>query len=169
MFLFFFFKQKTAYEMRISDWSSDVCSSDLHGGELQRRGEHKALPDRGDQRLAALPGLADIGQLPIARWDDAAPLAVEVDADLFAKTELPGHGRDVVDAHLAGNLVEIDVAGVLKAVMHVDPAVAVPLPAVEARAAEGHIAWAEHPVVGPDAGLQRRQRDHHLEGGAGSV
>src|SRR3546814_1018402 len=32
-FGFFFFKQKTAYEMRISDWSSDVCSSDLlaHG------------------------------------------------------------------------------------------------------------------------------------------
>src|SRR3546814_10498597 len=29
MFVFFFFKQKTAYEMRISDWSSDVCSSDL--------------------------------------------------------------------------------------------------------------------------------------------
>src|SRR3546814_8850972 len=28
---FFFFKQKTAYEMRISDWSSDVCSSDLRG------------------------------------------------------------------------------------------------------------------------------------------
>src|SRR3546814_6242834 len=28
---FFFFKQKTAYEMRISDWSSDVCSSDLIG------------------------------------------------------------------------------------------------------------------------------------------
>src|SRR3546814_18098609 len=29
-FLVFFFKQKTAYEMRISDWSSDVCSSDLY-------------------------------------------------------------------------------------------------------------------------------------------
>src|SRR3546814_10356903 len=29
MYCFFFFKQKTAYEMRISDWSSDVCSSDL--------------------------------------------------------------------------------------------------------------------------------------------
>src|SRR3546814_2829572 len=29
---FFFFKQKTAYEMRISDWSSDVCSSDLDRG-----------------------------------------------------------------------------------------------------------------------------------------
>src|SRR3546814_995220 len=31
--LVFFFKQKTAYEMRISDWSSDVCSSDLLLGE----------------------------------------------------------------------------------------------------------------------------------------
>src|SRR3546814_12065628 len=30
----FFFKQKTAYEMRISDWSSDVCSSDLHASML---------------------------------------------------------------------------------------------------------------------------------------
>src|SRR3546814_1041282 len=29
--VFFFFKQKTAYDMRISDWSSDVCSSDLKG------------------------------------------------------------------------------------------------------------------------------------------
>src|SRR3546814_14817151 len=33
--VFFFFKQKTAYEMRISDWSSDVCSSDLVGYQLQ--------------------------------------------------------------------------------------------------------------------------------------
>src|SRR3546814_6372784 len=31
---FFFFKQKTAYEMRISDWSSDVCSSDLKLADL---------------------------------------------------------------------------------------------------------------------------------------
>src|SRR3546814_4375790 len=31
---FFFFKQKTAYEMRISDWSSDVCSSDLRAGRV---------------------------------------------------------------------------------------------------------------------------------------
>src|SRR3546814_8342548 len=30
VFFIFFFKQKTAYEMRISDWSSDVCSSDLY-------------------------------------------------------------------------------------------------------------------------------------------
>src|SRR3546814_16261822 len=32
--IMFFFKQKTAYEMRISDWSSDVCSSDLLSGAL---------------------------------------------------------------------------------------------------------------------------------------
>src|SRR3546814_19118024 len=35
--LFFFFKQKTAYEMRISDWSSDVCSSDLPRRRCQHR------------------------------------------------------------------------------------------------------------------------------------
>src|SRR3546814_4349352 len=34
MYVCFFFKQKTAYEMRISDWSSDVCSSDLAGAIL---------------------------------------------------------------------------------------------------------------------------------------
>src|SRR3546814_11193768 len=34
---FFFFKQKTAYEMRISDWSSDVCSSDLFAGGRGRQ------------------------------------------------------------------------------------------------------------------------------------
>src|SRR3546814_3000153 len=41
VFMFFFFKQKTAYEMRTSDWSSDVCSSDL------RRCVHRgaAFPD----------------------------------------------------------------------------------------------------------------------------
>src|SRR3546814_7072167 len=32
---FFFFKQKTAYELRISDWSSDVCSSDLDGQDIR--------------------------------------------------------------------------------------------------------------------------------------
>src|SRR3546814_6910747 len=37
-FIFFFFKQKTAYEMRISDWSSDVCSSDLVERAQRNRG-----------------------------------------------------------------------------------------------------------------------------------
>src|SRR3546814_2283567 len=36
LLLFFFFKQKTAYEMRISDWSSDVCSSDLYRAQAQQ-------------------------------------------------------------------------------------------------------------------------------------
>src|SRR3546814_4215952 len=49
---FFFFQQKTAYEMRISDWSSDVCSSDLHRalvigteqiGAQRRTGEDRAV------------------------------------------------------------------------------------------------------------------------------
>src|SRR3546814_14533411 len=41
---FFFFKQKTAYEMRISDWSSDVCSSDLRGlhAVVQQLARHAA-------------------------------------------------------------------------------------------------------------------------------
>src|SRR3546814_18176206 len=50
---FFFFKQKTAYEMRISDWSSDVCSSDLlclllfigAMGKSAQLGLHTWLPD----------------------------------------------------------------------------------------------------------------------------
>src|SRR3546814_43789 len=49
MFLFFFFKQKTAYEMRISDWSSDVCSSDLSGSD--RLGEHRLTPDSPTRRF----------------------------------------------------------------------------------------------------------------------
>src|SRR3546814_10269824 len=36
--VFFFVKQKTAYEMRISDWSSDVCSSDLAGAVMLKTG-----------------------------------------------------------------------------------------------------------------------------------
>src|SRR3546814_9818254 len=43
MFYMFFFKQKTAYEMRISDWSSDVCSSDLFDWKLLRGFRH-SLP-----------------------------------------------------------------------------------------------------------------------------
>src|SRR3546814_7607426 len=47
----FFFKQKTAYEMRISDWSSDVCSSDLMKKEVEQllataRREAQEISDR---------------------------------------------------------------------------------------------------------------------------
>src|SRR3546814_5063882 len=70
--LFFFFKQKTAYDMRISDWSSDVCSSDLLSRPLSARG--RALADRapgnaGDSRRA-LGGCGDLAvdaaQYPLA-------------------------------------------------------------------------------------------------------
>src|SRR3546814_207116 len=71
MRVFFFFKQKTAYEMRISDWSSDVCSSDLAGRAL---GGH-----RGDRQLtdAALvvPGQV-AGVLPHRGVDVGLPRGV---------------------------------------------------------------------------------------------
>src|SRR3546814_10779037 len=50
--VFFFFKQKTAYELRISDWSSDVCSSDLLQLQLERL--HVAARSCVRQQRAAL-------------------------------------------------------------------------------------------------------------------
>src|SRR3546814_20799905 len=53
MRLIFFFKQKTAYEMRISDWSSDVCSSDLtHGRRHALEVAHRAQANVEVQLLA---------------------------------------------------------------------------------------------------------------------
>src|SRR3546814_2862118 len=57
-FFLFFFKQKTAYEMRISDWSSDVCSSDLklHGYRYdQRPGDEKGKPRTGGRSRSHRP------------------------------------------------------------------------------------------------------------------
>src|SRR3546814_14385921 len=45
--VFFFFKQKTAYEMRISDWSSDVCSSDLLYVKFEGLNPTGSFKDRG--------------------------------------------------------------------------------------------------------------------------
>src|SRR3546814_2969003 len=66
MVCFFFFKQKTAYEMRISDWSSDVCSSDLWGSleKFQRtRGVLRLMAQaihelwmNGDPSVMIMPG-----------------------------------------------------------------------------------------------------------------
>src|SRR3546814_4052867 len=59
--MFFFFKQKTAYEMRISDWSSDVCSSDLDADQALPAGQCARGGDLGSAvpgaRLAARPCL----------------------------------------------------------------------------------------------------------------
>src|SRR3546814_7134470 len=63
MFFFFFFKQKTAYEMRISDWSSDVCSSDLRthafDSGADRGTDNGVLADRGIHHPAG-KGLGEI-------------------------------------------------------------------------------------------------------------
>src|SRR3546814_2205963 len=65
-FLFFFFKQKTAYEMRISDWSSDVCSSDLLANapdaDPMRDGVVLILRELG--RVAGNNGLVEIAPGP---------------------------------------------------------------------------------------------------------
>src|SRR3546814_7572974 len=52
-FLFFFFKQKTAYEMRISDWSSDVCSSDLKHSQSAGHANLRDRRSRDDDRKHA--------------------------------------------------------------------------------------------------------------------
>src|SRR3546814_15095293 len=56
LFFFFFFKQKTAYEMRISDWSSDVCSSDLFRPRSHRPRArfHQTVPVRQREASASL-------------------------------------------------------------------------------------------------------------------
>src|SRR3546814_8218983 len=75
-FLIFFFKQKTAYEMRISDWSSDVCSSDLAAtGKVEKL---KASPDEfagNIGNVTPLPG----GALLYSRNSALAP------TDLFVR------------------------------------------------------------------------------------
>src|SRR3546814_17835537 len=55
-FCFFFFKQKTAYEMRISDWSSDVCSSDLKGTNPALRHEQHIGAAHNQGRAHYQPG-----------------------------------------------------------------------------------------------------------------
>src|SRR3546814_4011493 len=73
---FFFFKQKTAYELRISDWSSDVCSSDLIGAQIEQIVDYDVLPrtEALDQmrrsvsgRIAAAGGVADSIEIEIGR------------------------------------------------------------------------------------------------------
>src|SRR3546814_10966733 len=56
-FVFFFFKQKTAYEMRISDWSSDVCSSDLNENVPPNEWQIDASDDK--VRISVSPGLKE--------------------------------------------------------------------------------------------------------------
>src|SRR3546814_6687979 len=79
--MFFFFKQKTAYEMRISDWSSDVCSSDLDADFLQQSYElNKAGKEtlvQGFKKLG-LDYVPSYGNFVLVRVGDAARINLEL-------------------------------------------------------------------------------------------
>src|SRR3546814_1117645 len=90
--LFFFFKQKTAYEMRISDWSSDVCSSDLESGRSRRR-----APIKGG---AAPASEVRAGQSANPRICDQGKDAM---ADKSARSRLIGQVVQVAQKRLPAN------------------------------------------------------------------
>src|SRR3546814_2215123 len=102
---FFVFKQKTAYEMRISDWSSDVCSSDLFSAPrpdgLNIGPGHEAL---GDLRIVfpfeknARGGEA-IGELrePVHRWQIGDVVGNDERLDLLARGQGRSIARVVID------------------------------------------------------------------------
>src|SRR3546814_13803167 len=68
---FFFFKQKTAYEMRISDWSSDVCSSDLPNTLVQLETGSRTEPNLKATEIELYDGLQarSVNAWPSARFD----------------------------------------------------------------------------------------------------
>src|SRR3546814_13726626 len=85
MLFVFFFQQKTAYEMRISDWSSDVCSSDLSQvmpNPLQRQGAFAADVQPGDpllqepQRTAGVKVVVGVGINSMPQAHQPAALGV---------------------------------------------------------------------------------------------
>src|SRR3546814_8241496 len=65
---FYFVKQKTAYEMRISDWSSDVCSSDLNGGGSWNLRDFRAIPlGRRGYIVGGAMGEPEV-RIPLEEW-----------------------------------------------------------------------------------------------------
>src|SRR3546814_13005463 len=95
--MFVFFKQKTAYEMRISDWSSDVCSSDLAVAHLEQAGESGRGLDhivvRGLAGVAAMAAVADRSGV-----DDPGvelPHGLEGEAELDRKSVVLGKSGSV--------------------------------------------------------------------------
>src|SRR3546814_6885310 len=114
---FFFFKQKTAYEMRISDWSSDVCSSDLrHFRSLfttlfQGGSAHLALVDSDDPLEAGLEIMAQppgkkLTMLTLLSGGEQALTAVALVFALFLTNPAPICVLDEVDAPLDDANVE---------------------------------------------------------------
>src|SRR3546814_19354339 len=73
LFLCVFFKQKTAYEMRISDWSSDVCSSDLAGGG---EADHHVVDAPARQEIELRQQRGDVGVPLVDVLHQQCPVAV---------------------------------------------------------------------------------------------
>ena len=140
-----------------------------HHGQLQRRRQHISLADARDQRFAELPRHADGRLFPGLGRHQAVALAGNVDPERGTKTETPGHLGDAVDADALRQFVEMNVAGFLDRLDHVDRPVPALLPAMELLIAE-----LDMPVAGAAEGrrdirFERGQRDDDLEGGAGRV
>src|SRR3546814_9642722 len=96
---FFFFMQKTAYEMRISDWSSDVCSSDLFGREDFLAVEHDQLVRLGTVERDAAPAEAVVA-IDAAIFGDHAARESGIVAQLFERIAEHRHtvfARNMVD------------------------------------------------------------------------
>src|SRR3546814_16513361 len=134
--LVFFFKQKTAYEMRISDWSSDVCSSDLwlvrpassDGGfldvygelrvraETQRRARMTVAPDQrhlnivgtlhGGFLMAIVDHALFAGPMALGIEDAAGGVTIDESVPFLAPAE---DGR-----HLAAGVDDLDRRGVVR-------------------------------------------------------
>src|SRR3546814_8897429 len=103
--LLFFFKQKTAYEMRISDWSSDVCSSDLRRILQHLTGQRV---DRLDQPTRARRGLIKIEHRADAQ--DEAARRGEIIFGLEARLAVGNVDADVADADVAeGEAARIEI------------------------------------------------------------
>src|SRR3546814_3383939 len=83
--IFFFFKQKTAYEMRISDWSSDVCSSDLDTGDTATLATAQDYADTGD--AATLQSANHYTDQQVAAWEQGLSEFRERVEDRFYRTD----------------------------------------------------------------------------------
>src|SRR3546814_538623 len=116
---FFFFKQKTAYEMRISDWSSDVCSSDLF--QTRRRyslnAREEVIDCLDDFKWIAIGRGRDpdeYGAMPFGHGVGVIILTPKLDSGDIAKTHLPArrtlhhHVPEIINAPQIGGGSDID-------------------------------------------------------------
>src|SRR3546814_3146637 len=112
----FFFKQKTAYEMRISDWSSDVCSSDLRGfaellvGAAVARAEETADSLARFEEIGGVGGdEADRARKPVAAIERRRRAAQDLDRLDEAEIDIVAASRRLrAEAETVGNAHAVD-------------------------------------------------------------